>query len=109
MEERLQRRIGRNEALFREVNEAIARGQWPGEEDQPVGFVCECASLSCNQIVELSMRAYQAVRADARRFVIAVGHDVPEVERVVESRASYEVVEKGDEAGRVAALEDSGR
>ncbi len=33
-----QRRLASNEAGFREVDEGIERGQWPGEEAPPIGF-----------------------------------------------------------------------
>ena len=44
-----QRRTAANEAMFREPNEAIERGRWPGEDDEPVGFRCECARLGCTK------------------------------------------------------------
>ena len=44
------------------------------------------------------------MRADPRRFVIVNGHELPEVEVVVERHGDYSVVEKvgaaGDEAER---------
>src|SRR5947209_6786339 len=45
MEKELQRRIASNEAIFREVNEALKAGHWPGEEDSPIAFRCESAPL----------------------------------------------------------------
>ncbi|HSC02218.1 MAG TPA: hypothetical protein VLC49_02835, partial [Solirubrobacteraceae bacterium] len=59
MEGKKQRRAAANEATIRDVNEGIERGQWPGEEDTPVGFRCECARLGCNQLVELTVREYE--------------------------------------------------
>ena len=106
MEEGLQRRVAANEALFREVNESIERGLWPGEEDSVAAFRCECAQLDCNQLVALTPRAYEVVRAHGRRFLVAPGHERPEVETVVETRPGYVVVEKRDEAGRLADARD---
>jgi len=102
MEHELQRRIAANEAVFREVNEGIARGQWPGEEDDPVSFRCECARLGCNVLVTLSVHEYERVRAHPRRFIVAPGHELAEVESVVQNGANYVVVEKEDQAGDVA-------
>lgn len=102
----LERRIAGNEALFREVNEAIARGQWPGEEDASVGFRCECARLGCNTVIELTMRDYERVRTNPRRFVLAVGHELAIGETVVLRGPAYLVVEKLGEAGRVAEARD---
>src|ERR1700738_2567494 len=100
MERDLQKRIAANEDTFRDLNEGIARGQWPGEESSQVSFRCECARLGCNLLIELRLAEYEAVRRHPRRFFVAPGHQLPEVERVVESRENYVVVEKRAEAGR---------
>ena len=107
MEGKKQRQAGADEASIRDVNEGIERGQWPGEEDTPVGFRCECARLGCNQLMELSVREYEDIRAHPRRFVVVPGHENPDVEDVVEARAGYLIVEKRDQAGEVAEACDS--
>ena len=107
MEHDLQRRIAANEDAFREVNEAIARGQWPGDEDVPTSFRCECARLGCNDLITLSVRDYERVRAHSRRFVVFAGHQLPDVEDVVESGAGYVIVEKVGTAGAAADALDA--
>jgi hypothetical protein len=106
MEQRDLRRIAANEAAFREINEAIQRGQWPGEERTPVAFRCECAQLGCNQLIELTPSAYEDVRTHGRRFIVADGHELPEAETVVARETGYVVVEKRDEAGALAEATD---
>lgn len=106
MEGKKQRRAAANEATIRDVNEGIERGQWPGEEDSPVGFRCECARLGCNQLVDLTVREYEAIRANPRRFVLVPGHEFPDVETVVEARPGYIIVEKLDQAAEVAEQQD---
>jgi hypothetical protein len=96
------RRVGRNEALLREVNESIERGRWPGDESVPFSFRCECASLDCNETIRMARSEYEHVRSDGRRFAIRPGHDAPACESVVETHEGYVVVEKHDEAGEVA-------
>ncbi len=98
-------RIGRNEGMFREVNEAIQRGLWPGEDDQ-AQFRCECALLECNLAVTLRLREYERIRAHPRRFFVVPGHEVPEAEDVVERTAGWLVVEKRGQAGAVAESTD---
>lgn len=95
-----------NEAVFREVNEGIERGQWPGEDAAPVGFRCECARLGCNLLLELTLAEYERVRSNPRRFFMIGGHELPAVERVIERRPGYVIVEKYDEAGVRAGEED---
>jgi hypothetical protein len=106
VEGKKQRRAAANEATIRDVNEGIERGQWPGEEDSPVGFRCECARLGCNQLVELTVREYEEIRANPRRFVLVPGHEISDVEVVVESRRGYIIVEKRDQAAEVAERHD---
>jgi hypothetical protein len=101
-----QQHIAANESAFRDVNEGIARGQWPGEQDAPAGYRCECARLGCTELVELTPREYESVRADSRHFVVLPGHEIADAERVVERQDGYLVVEKIDEAGRVAEATD---
>jgi hypothetical protein len=105
-DEELERRLAANEVIFREVNEGIERGQWPGEADTPVGFRCECARLGCNLLLNLTLAEYEHVRSHPRRFVMIRGHEVPAVESVVEDRAEYVIVEKRDVAGQRAQASD---
>jgi hypothetical protein len=105
----VQDRIASNESVFREINEGIERGQWPGDEGALVGFRCECAQLGCTRVVELSVCDYERIRANSRRFVVAVGHEAPEVESVVERYPGFLVVEKRDEAGERAEATDPRR
>jgi hypothetical protein len=93
-------RIARNEGLFREVNEAIERGLWPGEEDT-APFRCECAALECNAVVTLDVHDYERIRQHPRRFFVLEGHEVPDAEEVVQRGTGWVVVEKRGQAGVV--------
>jgi hypothetical protein len=105
-DEGLHRRLAANETIFRDVNEGIERGQWPGEDGAPVGFRCECARLGCNLLVKLTLGEYERVRAHPRRFMMVPGHEIPAVETVVEQHPDYVIVQKRDEAGARAAESD---
>jgi hypothetical protein len=106
MEKHTQQQIATNESAVRDVNEGIARGQWPGEQDAASVFRCECARLGCNELIDLTPREYEEIRAHPRQFIVLPGHELAEVERVVERRDGYLVVEKIDKAGRVAEAAD---
>lgn len=106
MKDHVQERLGANESVFREINEGIERGQWPGEEDSPISFRCECARLGCNELIELSMREYEHVRSNPRRFIVLPGHERLDAEIVVERHHGYLVVEKLDRAGEQASESD---
>jgi hypothetical protein len=96
----------RNETLFREVNERIEAGLWPAEHAELSAFRCECGSLGCNMLVELTGDEYEHVRASPTHFVVFPGHEIPAIERVVERDAAYVVVEKVGEAADVAEETD---
>lgn len=91
-----EKRLARNEVLFREVNERIAElaGGW---ED---GFhiICECANTGCEERLLIPVRDYERVRQHPRRFLIRPGHTVAEVEDVVEQNGAYDVVQKHADA-----------
>jgi hypothetical protein len=108
MENEVQRQIAANESAFRDVNEGIARGQWPGEQDRLASFRCECARLGCNELVDLSPREYERIRSNSRWFLVLPGHELKEAEKVVDAGDGYLIVEKTDEAGRAAEKADRG-
>ncbi len=109
MNDDLERRLTQNEVLYRRVNEAIERGLWPGEGTESVRFRCECARMNCNAGVEMTAGEYEAVRQHARRFLICDGHQLPELDVVVERHLGYLVVEKSGGAGRQAEESDPRR
>ena len=90
-----QRKIeaARTEALFRSVNEHIAAAAEHTLVDD-AHFICECADPDCAHRITADLGDYEDVRADATRFLVAIGHDEPRVERVVERAGDYDVVEK---------------
>jgi hypothetical protein len=96
-------RLARNEASYRELNETMvdAHKHHPAPEEL-FPFVCECADRDCTQIVHLKLDEYYAVRFNPRRFVIAPGHQVADIEIVLEQSARYAVVQKRGAAGEVA-------
>src|SRR5438067_12582938 len=98
--------VARNEAIFREVNETLRSGHWPGEEDSPIAFRCECAQLGCSRLIELRAAEYERIRAHPRWFLAAADHEAPDAEAVVETHGAYIVVEKRGEAERLAEATD---
>ncbi len=95
-------RAAKNEALFREVNERIAETSL-GWESERSRAVCECKNTDCLETIEVSRAEYEAVRANGRRFLLADGHEDPEVERVVERNDRFIVAEKIGEGADVAS------
>ena len=101
MEAEDERRIARNESLFREANEAISRGLWPEQADQLIRFRCECGH-ECGQPVEASAREYERVRQSGRLFIVLEGHEIPGAEEVVERHPQFVVVRKTGTGGEMS-------
>ncbi len=57
-------------------------------------YLCECAAQPCRERISRSREQYEAVRSDVKRFVVVPGNVVPDLESVVQSFATYEVIEK---------------
>lgn len=91
------RRVGLNEAIFRQVNEQIRDLNRDFETEQgTMTVICECGSSECTDRLELRVQEYERVRGDARLYVIAKGHEIPSVETVVEQAGGYDVVRKDE-------------
>jgi hypothetical protein len=97
--------MARNEALFREVNERIEDVQAGFSAEERVDFLCECGSDDCTQPISLTLAEYEQIRQNPEHFVVVPGHDVVDVERVVEQTDHYAVVEKLPGAPAKIALE----
>jgi hypothetical protein len=94
MEER-ERRIGRNEALFREVNERIERvSKTLPLTTEKIEILCECGDQSCAESIEVVVPEYERVRQNSTLFFVRTGHAKLDVEEVVERHGSYDVVRK---------------
>ena len=109
MDDERARRVGQNEAVFREINEqvdAINRGL-AEITDNRMHIVCECADLICVERVVVTVPKYEEIRSDPTLFFIVPGHDKPAYEDVVEQTDAFHVVRKrAGEPTRVAEETD---
>jgi len=88
-------RIGRNEAIFRDVNESIMdlESGWDTAVEL-AQFVCECGDAECRERIQMTLEEYAAVRSDGAQFALVPGHQAPDVETVVSETDRYAVVRK---------------
>jgi hypothetical protein len=86
----------KNEVLFREVNEQVDRidRQTSAATTELASFLCECSSADCLERVTATRSEYEGVRSSPIRFLLAPGHERPEIETVVQATDRYVVVEK---------------
>ena len=98
-----EQRAARNEALFREVNENIARlEERYGTTTTEPAYVCECANAGCAEQMTIDSETYRRVRQQPRLFFVRPGHEDLQLERIVERHGDYLIVEKTGAAGEVA-------
>ena len=89
-----EQRLAENEILFREVNERIQDMQSSAWGNNEIDFMCECADAACTQVLTLTTAEYEALRSNSRQFAVLPGHQVEDIERVVETHPRSLVVEK---------------
>lgn len=104
-------RLALNEALFRTANERAAA--WEERQENEPGEIelyhCECAAPDCREKVRLSTSEYERIRSDSSHFVVVPGHEVPDVETVVEITDGWVVIEKAPETRAIVEATDPRR
>jgi hypothetical protein len=89
------RRIGENEAIFREINEqasTLTTGLSIASDNLKV--VCECGAPRCLDEILIPLAEYARVRDDRTLFIIRPGHDLPESETVTAKAKEHWIVRK---------------
>jgi hypothetical protein len=103
-------RTAQREVISKDVNDKLVEGLGI-EADGTVSVLCECGSDGCDEWLSVSAQDYAATQDDDTLFVVAVGHERPEFERIVERNTAYLVIEKvgraGEEADRLDDREET--
>jgi hypothetical protein len=100
-----ERRVGENQALFRDVNERIEAGKQGRTAWVTISpWVCECVDETCTERIMLTLEEYEELRANPTHFAVVADdkHVAPEAERIVEKHERYWVVEKVGDAAEAA-------
>jgi hypothetical protein len=102
-------RIAKNEEVFRAANREIERAEQEGgpAADGVLEVICECGRDSCSGVITLTASEYSSVHTQKDRFVVLRGHETDQIERVVDDRGGYLVVDKVGEAEEI--VEDDAR
>jgi hypothetical protein len=106
--DQLAREIGRHQALFREVNERIEELAETFDLKDELTILCECG-LHCDERIALREDDYERLRRIPTHFAVRPGHEIPDVERVVERHDGFVVVEKFGESAKAAIRLDPRR
>src|SRR5919107_3397341 len=102
-------RVANLEGGGRAANEEIVRQWGQLTEDDRALFRCECGVESCDEALWLPLGVYERVRGDSMAFVIRPGHDLPDVESVVERGEGYAIVRKHDDVRHITEATDPRR
>ena len=106
-----ERRLAENEVVFRQLNEQVKKSidetnQLAADHGQPeyvitqgpkapaLHFYCECSDENCTKRVKINYTEYNEIHKNRDHFVVALGHEVPEIEHVVRKESGYNVVKK---------------
>ena len=98
------------QSLYRQVNERVKEvNDQRALPEMPQHVICECAQSECSRLIAMTGLEYDTLRAHGTWFAIAPleEHFFPEVERIVAKNGHYWIVEKFDQAGRIAEQLDS--
>jgi hypothetical protein len=89
-------RVASNEARFAAANDEIALVAVSLSPRAVVPFLCECPTVRCSEIAELSLGEYAALRLFPNRFVIAAGCRSGDVAwtQIVERTPRYTIVDR---------------
>jgi hypothetical protein len=99
-------RLAKNEVIFRDLNERIADIAATHDDDHLYEFLCECSNVDCTLRLPLTLAVYEDVRKVATRFVVAPGHDLPEIEDVLFRGDRYQIVTKRGDAAVLVEDQD---
>jgi hypothetical protein len=103
------REVGERQSLHRSVNERIGEAADGLPMVDYVPALCECGSAECSGQIMLTAAEYERLRRIPTHFAVLRGHDIPEVERVIEENERFVVVEKFGESAVVAIKLDPRR
>jgi hypothetical protein len=94
------RRLRANEELMEELNRRMERAigeireEDDDEPDAPIAFLCECSHLDCRERIHLEPSRFDRIHRDPEQFILVPGHEIPDVERIVDQFGDFLVVRK---------------
>ena len=101
-------RLAENEARFREINDRVERDldRVHYSPDELLPFVCECAQRTCSATIDLSREEYEHVRSEPILFAVAPGHEITDIEDVIERTERFFLIRKHPETWEIVQQTD---
>lgn len=94
------RRLRQNEELMEQLNRRMERAlgeiREADDEDRnaPIAFLCECSHLDCRERIHLAPSRFDRIHRDSEVFVLVPGHEIPDIEKVVDQEGDFLIVRK---------------
>ncbi|MEX2646758.1 MAG: response regulator [Gaiellaceae bacterium] len=95
-------------AFFRAVNDELVRLDSFAARGVRL-ILCECSRAGCSETLELTLAEYEAVRAHATRFLVAPGHELADVQRVLTQTERVAVIQESQECVRSQTVGANGQ
>jgi hypothetical protein len=103
-----ERRQIENEVVFRQMNEKVEKGLKKLDkmakaegyhtdlqvDDMVLNFYCECSDENCHQRIPLTLKKYEELHDNRKKFIVIPGHEVAAIEKVVAKKSHYAEVKK---------------
>ena len=70
------------------------RDEEDDDPDAPIAFLCECSHLDCRERIQLEPSRFDRIHRDADVFILVPGHEIPDIERIVDQEQDFLIVRK---------------
>ena len=60
----------------------------------PIEVTCECVDMSCTTGLQIPLHEFAEIHRTTNRFLVVPGHELPDLEEVVERRDRFLIVAK---------------
>jgi hypothetical protein len=87
-------RMAKNEVASREINEEIEEAYEGEPSANRIDITCECARITCDAAIDITLDEYRHVRMDPRQFALVPEHFIGDIERIVYENDRFAVVAK---------------
>jgi hypothetical protein len=84
-----------NQTIFREMNEWTKEEVAGDADERTMGtYLCERGDQRCTAPIMLPHAEYEAVRSYPTRFALALNHENPEIDSVLDENERFATIEK---------------
>jgi len=97
IEEAIRKINERVQAGFDEIKRLATEDCQPSmicKDDNKLHFNCECSDVRCHKRIIMKQSEYQEIHKRRDNFIMVCGHEITEMERIVQKLPTYNVIQK---------------